>query len=88
VPAFFRNIGFETTTILELFGRADVPDVEWIKIAGERGLVVVHKDARIPLPTGGTPGGSRSGPADGLFNQWKPESGGNGGSLPRQSKVN
>jgi predicted nuclease of predicted toxin-antitoxin system len=47
MPAFFRGEGFETTTILELFGRTDVPDVEWIRKAGELGMVVAHKDARI-----------------------------------------
>jgi len=47
VPEFFRSEGYETTTILELFGRTDVRDVEWIEKAGELGLVVAHKDARI-----------------------------------------
>jgi predicted nuclease of predicted toxin-antitoxin system len=47
VPAFFRAAGFETTTIAELFGRTDVPDVEWIRRAGELDMVVAHKDARI-----------------------------------------
>jgi predicted nuclease of predicted toxin-antitoxin system len=47
VPAFFRQAGFDTTTIAELFGRTDVPDVEWIQQAGKLGMVVVNKDARI-----------------------------------------
>ena len=47
MPAFFRDAGYETTTILEMFGRADVRDVDWIAEAGRLGLVVAHKDARI-----------------------------------------
>jgi predicted nuclease of predicted toxin-antitoxin system len=47
MPAFFREEGFDTTTIQELFGRTDVTDVEWIKKAGESDMVVAHKDARI-----------------------------------------
>ncbi|MDR2372853.1 MAG: hypothetical protein LBD77_01855 [Bifidobacteriaceae bacterium] len=47
VPAFFRGEGFETTTILELFGRTNIPDEEWIRRAGALGMVVAHKDARI-----------------------------------------
>ena len=47
MPAFFRAEGYETTTIQEMFGRTDIRDVEWIAKAGELGLVVAHKDARI-----------------------------------------
>ncbi|MCL2783408.1 MAG: hypothetical protein FWD80_05480 [Propionibacteriaceae bacterium] len=47
IPAFFRSLGYETTTILEMFGRTDVRDVDWIEEAGRAGLVVAHKDARI-----------------------------------------
>jgi hypothetical protein len=47
VPAFFRAEGFDATTILEMFGRTDVEDVEWIAKAGELVLGVTHKDARI-----------------------------------------
>jgi len=47
VPAFFRAAGYSTTTIVEMFGRPGVPDVEWIEESGRLGLVVAHKDARI-----------------------------------------
>ena len=47
VPAFFRDAGFDTTTIMELFGRTNVPDVEWIGMAGALNMVVAHKDSRI-----------------------------------------
>jgi len=47
VPAFFKSEGFEVTTIMELFGHANVPDVEWICRAGELDAVVAHKDKRI-----------------------------------------
>lgn len=47
VPTFFREAGFDTTTIQELFGHTKVRDVEWIARAGELNMVVAHKDARI-----------------------------------------
>ena len=47
MPAFFRDAGYETTTISEMFGRTDVRDVDWITEAGRLDLVVAHKDARI-----------------------------------------
>jgi len=47
MPAFFREEGFDTTTIMDMFGRTNVKDVEWIAQAGELGLVVAHKDSRI-----------------------------------------
>jgi len=47
MPTFFREAGYETTTIQEMFGRTDVRDVDWITEAGKLGLVVAHKDARI-----------------------------------------
>ncbi|MDR2895980.1 MAG: hypothetical protein LBV30_04960 [Propionibacteriaceae bacterium] len=47
VPEFFRGEGFDTTTIFDFFGRTDVPDTEWIKVAGEQDIVVACKDARI-----------------------------------------
>lgn len=34
VPAFFRGEGFVVTTIVDMFGRADVPDAQWIREAG------------------------------------------------------
>lgn len=47
VPGYFRSAGYETITIVELFGRSDVRDIEWIEKAGELDLVVAHKDTRI-----------------------------------------
>lgn len=47
MPTFFRDRGFDTTTVLEQFGRTDVPDEEWIRWAGEENVVVAHKDSRI-----------------------------------------
>jgi hypothetical protein len=47
VPAFFREAGFDTTTIAELFGTPRVEDVRWIRRAGELDMVVAHKDSRI-----------------------------------------
>ena len=47
IPQFFRDAGFEVTTIEELFGRPCVSDVEWIPEAARLDMVVVHKDSKI-----------------------------------------
>jgi predicted nuclease of predicted toxin-antitoxin system len=47
MPAFFRNAGFETSTVAELFGRSDVPGVDWIRRAAALDMVVAHKDSKI-----------------------------------------
>ncbi|WP_265521302.1 hypothetical protein [Oerskovia flava] len=47
VPAVFRNAGFHTLTIDDVFGPRPVPDTEWIELADDNGMVVVCKDNKI-----------------------------------------
>lgn len=43
----FREQGFDTHTIAEVFGDTATPDVDWIAYAHEHRMVVACKDSRI-----------------------------------------
>lgn len=47
IPRFFRDVGFEVTTVKEAFGRPDIEDEVWLEYVSDNGMVAVCKDAKI-----------------------------------------
>jgi predicted nuclease of predicted toxin-antitoxin system len=47
VPKMFRENGFDTHTVSDIFGNTATEDVEWIRYAHEHRMVVACKDSRI-----------------------------------------
>ncbi|MDR2196733.1 MAG: hypothetical protein LBO07_02070 [Coriobacteriales bacterium] len=46
-PEYLRNKGFEVKTMMGVFSRSDVQDVEWIEAVGGNNWIVFTKDAAI-----------------------------------------